>query len=150
MGGRCLLYLFTCDFPARFARRPAHVELIGSPFYTQQVALFFPLPSLLSLLHSVLLLPSCLPISTFFFPLLFIIYFCSFLPACRTGWVFLPSCASVSSCANFSLWLSPILQLLLSLHLSPSLYACLFLVPSYFYSLVILHSLLSLPLRTSF
>lgn len=53
----------------------------------------------------------------------FIIYFCSFLPACRTGWVFLPPslCLSGSSCANFSLWLSLILQLLLSLHLSPSL-----------------------------
>lgn len=118
VGGSCLLYLFTCDFPAS---RPAHVELIDSPFTLSRLFLFFLFPSC-----SHILLPCCFPpyLSFFFFP------FESFWMGIST---FL--CLSVSSCANFSLWLSLILQLLLSLHLPPSLPLSLYV------SLWFLHSL---------
>lgn len=152
MSGRSfILFLFTCNFPTSYARRPAHVELIDALFSCSGLLFFSLFPACSRFFRLVVaMLPPSLSLRGFFCRhfnslLLFIFSFLSFWMGIST---FL--CLSVSSCANFSPWLSLILWLLLSLRLSPSLFACLPLVASYSYSLVILHSLLSLPLRTSF
>lgn len=53
VGGSCLLYLFTCNFPTS---HPAHVELIDSPFTLSRLFSFFLFPSC-----SHILLPCCFP-----------------------------------------------------------------------------------------
>lgn len=87
MGGGRLLYLFTCYSPTSFARRPAHAELIDSPFTHSRLLFFYPSPiplsTLLACLHSVLLLQCCLPhflLNTFylFFFLVFVFHFFGF------------------------------------------------------------------------
>lgn len=84
-----------------------------------------------------------------FIPALFSIFYFSFLIYLDADSFLL--CFLLSGCAIFfCVRLSLISQLLLSLHLSPCLFARLSLVPSASYSLVIVHSLLSLPSRTSF
>lgn len=121
VGGRCLLYLFTCNFPTTFASRPAHVELIDSHSAGCSSSPHPP-PLFPSCSHIFCLVAMLLPylFFLFFFSLYILFFLDTFL------------CLSVSSCANFSLWLSVILQLLLSLHLPPSLprFVCLSLVSS--------------------
>lgn len=120
-GGRCLLCLFTCHFPAHFASRPAHVESIDSPFTHSRMLFFFS-----SCSH--FFIPSCcchsasLPTSKFFFlrfnsPF----YLILFLPACPTGWVCLPPCAAQSLAVL--IYVTDFAALAVSASFSPSLFA---------------------------
>lgn len=135
MGERCLLCLFTHYFPARLASRPAHVELIDSPFTLSRLFFFFfsfPSSALLFTQLVVAMLSSFLGLFLCSFPYILFIFF---IFTCFPVWMRMSASLwlTISSCANFSLWLSLISQLWLSLHRSPSF--CMSLSGSFMLSL---------------
>lgn len=133
MGGRCSLYLFTCNSPARFASRPSHVELIDSSFTHSRLLFFsllpFPAPFFTQLL--VAMLSSLSRSLSFFFIIAFIYLFFKF--TCFSCWMSTSPWLPISGCANFSLQPSLISQLLLSLHCSPAF--CMSFCGSFTFSL---------------